>query len=202
MNIENHEAPEDFNRCVDFHGHVCPGLAIGYRAAKAGMDWLREHRAMDEELVAVVETDACGVDAVQVLTGCTFGKGNMIHRDYGKQAFTFLGRRTGEGVRVALKPGALELSREHRALLDKIREETATEEDRETFRKHHQKKCEELLEKPADTLFTIKPVKTALPPKAKIESSLLCTVCGEPVMPSKMVQVSGDHLCRQCAGST
>jgi hypothetical protein len=48
--------PEDFQRCADFHGHVCPGLAIGYRAAKGGMEWLSAKRAEDEEVVAIVET--------------------------------------------------------------------------------------------------------------------------------------------------
>ena len=44
---------DDFERCIVFHGHVCPGLAIGYRAAKAGMEWLGEQRAEDEEIVCV-----------------------------------------------------------------------------------------------------------------------------------------------------
>ena len=46
-------------------------------------------RSRDEELVAVVETDMSGVDAIQFLTGCTFGKGNLIHKDYGKNAFSY-----------------------------------------------------------------------------------------------------------------
>jgi len=80
---------------VAFHGHWCPGLAVGIRAA----EWaLREMgRAADEEIVAVVETDMCGVDAIQFLTGCTFGKGNLIHRDWGKNAFSFYRRRDGKG---------------------------------------------------------------------------------------------------------
>ena len=116
----------DFQKCAEFHGHVCPGLAIGYRAAKAGMEWLSANRAEDEEVVAIVETDACGADAIQVLTGCTFGKGNFFHRDYGKQAFTLLGRKTGRGIRLALRAGALELSGQHRGLFDRIREGTAS----------------------------------------------------------------------------
>ena len=86
---------EDWTRCVAFHGHECPGLAIGFMAAKAGLAWIESTRAEDEEVVTIVENDACGVDAVQVLTGCTFGKGNLIHKDYGKQVFTFFNRDTG-----------------------------------------------------------------------------------------------------------
>jgi formylmethanofuran dehydrogenase subunit E len=44
-------------------------------------------RSQDEELVAVVETDRCGVDAIQFLIGRTFGKDNLIHMEYGKNAF-------------------------------------------------------------------------------------------------------------------
>ena len=51
--------------------HSCPGLAMGSRAAKIGLWELKEERAADKELVAVVEADACGVDAIQLLTGCT-----------------------------------------------------------------------------------------------------------------------------------
>ena len=65
-----------WERCVAFHGHSCPGLAIGFRAALEGMSalGLPLQPVQDEDLVCVSENDACGVDAVQVLTGCTLGK--------------------------------------------------------------------------------------------------------------------------------
>jgi formylmethanofuran dehydrogenase subunit E len=28
----------------------------------------------------------CAVDAIRFLTGCTFGKGNLVHLDHGKNA--------------------------------------------------------------------------------------------------------------------
>src|SRR5512139_980647 len=90
----------DYAEIVKFHGHSCPGSAIGYRMTRAAMQALGVDRSGDEELVAIVENDACGVDALQCLTGCTFGKGNLIFRDYGKQVYTIFSRRTGRGVRV------------------------------------------------------------------------------------------------------
>ncbi len=199
MSNEEKEGREAFQQCADFHGHVCPGLAIGYRAAVAGMAWLRENRAEDEELVAVVETDACGVDAVQVLTGCTFGKGNLVHKDHGKQAFTFIGRRSGKGVRIVLKDGALWLDDDHRALMGKIREGTATEDERKGFWARHRSKSEEVLEKSIEDLFSIKVVDMDPPAKAVIEPSVRCDGCGEPTMASKMVEAANRRLCRACA---
>ena len=41
--------------------------------ATAAMEALESLRSEDEDLVAIVENDACGVDALQCVIGCTFG---------------------------------------------------------------------------------------------------------------------------------
>ena len=64
------------------------------------MESLELFRAEDEELVAIVENDACGVDALQCVAGCKFGKGNLLFRDYGKQIYTIYCRSTRSAVRV------------------------------------------------------------------------------------------------------
>ena len=189
---------EDFQRCAAFHGHVCPGLSIGYRAAHTAMDRLQEKRAADEEIVAVVETDACSADAVQVLTGCTFGKGNFIYRDYGKMALTLLSRNTGRGVRVALKPDAFKPDEEHMALIQKITRGDATAEEHNRFEELHFKRTCNILEAPSDELFSVSSVAVELPARARIETSEPCARCGEPTMPSKMNVVDGRKVCRGC----
>ena len=90
---------------IRFHGHECGGLAWGYKVSLFALEKLNFDRASDEELVAIVENDSCAVDGVQVVTGCTFGKGNLIFRDYGKHVYTFFNRNTGEGIRISRKKG-------------------------------------------------------------------------------------------------
>jgi len=97
--------PRDLEQVIKFHGHFCGGVLIGYRAAKAAMERLAAQRAEDEELVAIVENDSCAVDAVQVIAGCTFGKGNLFFRDHGKHVYTLALRPSGRAVRVSRKPG-------------------------------------------------------------------------------------------------
>ncbi|MFZ0451830.1 MAG: formylmethanofuran dehydrogenase subunit E family protein [Desulfatiglandaceae bacterium] len=55
-------SPELVKDTTEFHGHWCPGLAIGIRAA----EWaLKEFgHDGDEDVVVVAETDMCGVDAL------------------------------------------------------------------------------------------------------------------------------------------
>ncbi len=191
---------EEFKKCVEFHGHLCPGLSIGYKAAKTGMAWLKENRAADEEIVAIVETDACSADAVQVLTGCTFGKGNFIYKDHGKMVLTLLSRQSGEGIRVAMKYGALPPNEEHRNLIQKIRNGTATETEQKRFHELHHKRSCDVLEMPADQLFTITSVNMQLPKKARIEPSEPCAQCGEPTMASRLEERDGQRVCRDCEG--
>ncbi len=193
--------PADFSKCVEFHGHVCPGLAIGFRAAKSALEWIRENRAKDEELVAVVENNACGADAVQVLTGCTFGKGNFFFLDHGKHVFILADRKSGNAVRVALKAGAMELDARHRALTAKIRQGEATEEEKKEFQERHLRKTREILEMPVDRLLKIEALRYPLPPKAQIEPSQVCDRCGEPTMESRLRNVHDAKVCPDCLNS-
>jgi len=185
---------EDFIKCAEFHGHICPGLTIGYRAAQEALERLKEERSADEEIVAIVETDACCVDAIQVLTGCTFGKGNLIFRDYGKMVFYFLSRHSKKCVRLSMKPSSIG------------KPDSEEEGDHEEIHLQHDGKYPEfkpeitrdILQKPIDEIFEIKEVAIDIPLRAKIEISELCDVCHEPAMPSKMT-VSGDiRVCQEC----
>jgi formylmethanofuran dehydrogenase subunit E len=97
------DIPEDLARCVAFHGHICPGLVYGYLIAKEAMKLMNLGRATDEEIVAICENDSCAVDAFQVLLGTTAGKGHLIIRDFGKNAYTILSRPGQKAYRFARK---------------------------------------------------------------------------------------------------
>jgi formylmethanofuran dehydrogenase subunit E len=105
--IDINDLPPDLQETIQFHGHLCPGLTIGYRAAKGALEILGVTRPEDEELVAVVENRSCGIDAVQVLCGCTLAKGNLLLLDNGKPVFTIGSRKTGRAVRIALREDLL-----------------------------------------------------------------------------------------------
>jgi formylmethanofuran dehydrogenase subunit E len=198
MNAQEILEGDDFKRCEAFHGHVCGGLAIGYVAATAGLAWLQERRALDEELVAIVETDACCVDAIQVLTGCTLGKGNLIYKDYGKMGFTFFNRRTGKGVRLSMKPDTVRVNERQIELFRKTRDGSITAAEREELSALGSQRTTEVLNTSAEALFDITPVTTGMPDKARIEPSQPCSRCGEPTMASKLESVDGATVCRGC----
>ena len=195
---EDLQAQEDYKACVAFHGHTCMGLTLGYLAAKLGLEYLLEQRARDEELVCIAETDACGCDAIQVLTGCTFGKGNFIYKDIGKMAFSFISRNSGIGVRLSMKPGVTDGSEEERLLLDKIRSEQATPEEIKQYETLYQTRSDELFNRGPRAFFDIQPLDSTMPSKARIAPSQLCSMCKEPVMETKLQDIDGKKLCRSC----
>ena len=169
------DVPEDLRGAAGFHGHLCPGLVIGYRATKAALARLGVERSRDEELVCLVENSSCSVDAVQYLAGCTFGKGNLFFRDYGKQVFTFARRGdAGRAVRVSLKPvGPGPGGREE--------------------------KIDQFLSLAEEEMFKVDEVSLELPEEARILPSILCEDCGEPTMSTRVVEAGGRKLCIPCS---
>ncbi len=167
----------DYSEIVRFHGHECPGLAVGYRMARAAMDELGPARSEDEEIVAIVENNACGVDALQCLTGCTFGKGNLVFRDYGKHVYTLYSRERGDAVRVLFHgrgtPEGLGESRQARAKW--------------------------ILTAPAGDMLSVTHVSIPAPEPAQIRESSPCAECGEMVMETRLREVDGRRLCIPCS---
>ncbi len=167
----------NYDEIVSFHGHSCPGSAIGYRMTLAAMRLLGVSRSGDEELVAIVENDACGVDALQYLSGCTFGKGNLVFRDYGKPVYTLFSRTSGRGVRVLFLDSALP----------------------EEVKNDRSKKLEYILSAPEDAIISTRTVSIDEPKLAKIFHTVTCDRCHESVMETRLKSVQGQSLCIPCA---
>lgn len=182
---------------VQFHGHMCPGLAMGVQAAQIALREIGPH-AKDEEVVAVVETDMCGVDAIQFLTGCTFGKGNLVHRDWGKNAYTFHRRSDGRAVRIAARANAWQRNPEHQALSAKVRANQASPEERARFRELHQSEAQRVLELDPDQLYQFREVSGPAPQRARIHSTVVCARCGEGAMETRVRRLDGQDLCSPC----
>lgn len=156
---------------IIFHGHSCPGLAIGIRAAECALSTLTH--TPPASLICVTETDMCGVDGIQYLTGCTLGKGNLIHLDYGKMAFSFFDT-SGEvkGIRVLFHLPKEELSKED--MITRIMTAELSE------------------------LFSVAELDIRPPRAARVLTGLKCEECGETTMESRTRRFAGQTLCIPC----
>jgi len=182
---------------AEFHGHVCPGLAIGYRAAKYALEQLGE-RSADEELVAIVENDSCAVDAVQVLTGCTFGKGNFIFRDYGKQVYTFIRRPSGEALRISVDWVAPEETDAEKEAWAKYMGGDRSDEVQKVVHQRKSNKIRSIMDAGDEQLFKVTRPAVDLPSEARIYPSVRCSACGEKVMEPRARLRDGKAVCLPC----
>ena len=183
---------------VRFHGHSCGGLAVGYRVAQVA---LREigPQAEDEEVVCLTETDNCAVDAIQVLTGCTFGKGNLIHLDYGKNAFTFIRRSDGKAIRILVRPRPRNQRPDQQALAQRAADESLAAEERERAQQSlHGARLQSTLDMPEAELLDVRPVQPNIPAPARIQGTATCAACGEAMMETRARLFDGKTLCLPC----
>ena len=161
-----------WEKAVAFHGHECPGLALGVRLCEYVQEKLGIGVSADEQLVCIAETDSCPVDAVQAILSCTTGKGNLLYRPTGKTAYNFYSRTSGTSVRVVARRNQTPLSREER--------------------------IRPIQEAPLEELFTTTEVKYPLPETARIFKTLTCELCGEGMAEHMAHLQDGKVVCLHC----
>lgn len=167
-----------WERCAEFHGHECGGLTLGYKAALFILEYLGLPRNADgalsepNRLICVAENNACSVDAIRVILGCTEQNGNLLFHLTGEQAYTCFDRHTRSAVRVVLKDRPEGLTRE------------------QSFGYYQSKEPKEL--------FSAEPAACDMPQSALTAETYVCAECGETGSADWFKVVDGKILCLDC----
>ena len=110
--------------------------------------------------------------SIQVILGCSVGKGNLLFHMTGKQAFSIYNRTTGRSVRLVLRPRPEGMTRE--ASFAYLQSHTPQE------------------------LFDVKETRILLPEPARLFESYLCDGCGEQTASHWIHLQEGRRLCPDC----
>lgn len=156
-----------------------------------------------EEIIALVETNNCFVNDIQMATGCSFGNNGLIYRDYGKTAVT-IRKRDGQAIRLVLKsefedsiekeyPEAYEMPNK----LITRRDQAGPEDYARLMMLFAEISAKELRISPEE-MFWAKQDKIEIPSSAPIFESVKCIKCGENVMISKAIKRKGEYYCIPC----
>ena len=167
------------------HGHKCPAMPLGLRAGAAAMDALGVVRATDVQLEAILELGDghcahCFADGVQMITGCTFGKGNIRKLDLGKFGLTLVDHATGRQVRVVPKAEAQMASRRTPFFTDyRLKGVPGSQVPAEVAEPLIQK----VMNAPVEQLLKVGPVESWLNAARSEEqfATFVCESCGEMV---------------------
>jgi formylmethanofuran dehydrogenase subunit E len=177
-----------------FHGHICPGIAVGYRASILALRLLGlEGQNIGATHTVIVENDVCGVDGVQYVTGCTVGNSGLVIDNRGRQAFNFISKK-GQGIRVALKY-PLWGSNHPIELHQKVKTGVATDAEKAEFFALRDVRGKLLYELSDDELFNVAEINVHLPGKPRLHPIVTCSICREEVMLPWSVEHEGGRAC-------
>lgn len=171
------ELTEYFGKAAKFHGHLSPGVVIGIFMVDMARDILGPCELMD----AMVESNHCIPDAVQIMTPCTYGNGWMRVKDWDKFAITLYDKEKGNGVRVYLD---IEKTRKYPRVY-------------KWYTKQGDDKTEEIVSEIMEAktaILSFQKVRVRLNPK-KSRPVLVCPSCGEAFKVS-----NNNVLCMKCSG--
>jgi len=184
-----------------FHGHKCPAMPMGLRVGAAAMNKLGVERAQDGQLQALVELGddhcaTCFADGIQMITGCTFGKGNIKKLHYGKWGVTLIDTKTGRAVRVSPKAEAM-LANKKTEFFSKYREKgiPASKVPDETV----EPLVKKVMNAPENQLLNVGEVTDYdVPPKIDSFAGFVCDNCGEMVVEGYGRIIGDKHVCIPC----
>ncbi|MEM1635191.1 MAG: FmdE family protein [Thermosphaera sp.] len=191
------------------HGHVCPFLVLGLRASEIALSRLGLYKpgvyeTINEEILAVVETNNCFADGVQVATGCTFGNNSLIYLDLGKNAVTLVKRGSRRGVRVYIDSDRIkkDIPVEARELFHRVVvERKGTREEAERLNKVWREIGLKMIDLP-EGMFDVMEVEiTEELERAPVFESVRCSKCGELAMSTRIVYVGDKPFCKSCANA-
>ncbi len=194
--------PKEFLKAGQhLHGHKCPAMPMGLRAGAAAMNALAVPRAKDKDLLAIVELGDdhcahCFADGVQMITGCTFGKGNIRKVAYGKFGLTLVERATGRAVRVVPR-GAAQAKMKESRFFKEFREKgvPASRVPDEIV----EPMIEQVMSAPQDQLLSMgTEFRVEAEKKTESFATRLCDSCGEMVVDRYLRVLGEKRVCIPC----
>ncbi len=194
------EARDFMETGLAFHGHKCPAMPLGLRAAVAAMNALGVDRAKDKELHVISETGkghaaGCFLDGIMVATGCTYGKSNIEKLYYNKMAFTLIDVAGQQAVRVSLKPEFF--AKMLGSPFVELRKKGVPPQD--IAPEIADPLVQKVLSMPEATFLNIGPVTPRMLERKKgVFEAKACSRCGEMTFVDKLVNTGDGLLCPGC----
>jgi formylmethanofuran dehydrogenase subunit E len=193
--------PLPLSNAAYYHGHLCPELAIGYRAAQIASQELGLSRENAPEFFVLAENMSSAIEALQLMTGCTIGNQNFFAYDLGKHVYYF-GRfstagEPGKALRVALTNLAVDLS--HKGEVEKkILAGQASMAELKEYQQAIDDAVGEILNLPEEELFSKTRISLYPPQAAGRQDYTRCSCCGEVMALEKSIPGEGGFFCRVC----
>lgn len=202
--MDEKEMKEWLELGLKFHGHICGGMPLGFRAGLLARETLGVEREPNSRLVALAETGeyhlaGCWVDGIMLATGCTYGKGNIHKLFFGKWAVTLVDPGRSRAIRVSVRNDALEQAFNSPFLKQRLAGVPPSEIDQNLARAQF----DSVAAAPNDRLFQVSaPFNFEWKSPETTFAVQRCAQCGEITVTRHMrVNAEGKAVCAACLHS-
>ncbi len=185
-------------RVVDFHGHICPELAVGGKFCEFVQGLFNNGAIPTSGFSILCENTTSALDAIQVLLGATVGNQRLVVMDFGKHTYTLFSRPENRGWRLKQRPLIFGDEEIFAALDEKIRKNRALLEDVTRFQQLIDARVRQILALLPEELFIIEEVDTEVRPPETASIYVTCAVCGEMVVAGHSIKNREMTLCIPC----
>ncbi len=196
------DANDQFEAGLALHRHRCPSMPLGLRLGQAALNTLGVSPTGDTALLALVELGddhhgTCVADGIQIITGCTFGKGNIRKLGWGKLVLTLIDKQTNRAVRVAPKAEVIQAGDKSDFVANYRKQGVPPTQIPEEVSRAP---IEKILTAPQAALLTVSAIFEPSYEDAPYEWDLfVCPGCGEITVESYGRLWGGIRLCIPCA---
>lgn len=97
-----------WEQVIDFHGHTCPEIALGYRVAQIAKRELGTLYEPEPTITVTADTHSCALDAFQIINKATYGRGNLIVNDKKLHVYHFQKIGQFEELQISVRSEILE----------------------------------------------------------------------------------------------
>jgi len=185
-------------RAVNFHGHICPELAIGGKFCEFVQSLFNSGGLATSGFSVISENTTSALDAIQVLLGTTVGNQRLLVMDFGKHNYTLLSHSLRCGWRLKQRTLHYEDQASYVEYEQKIRANEATMEEVLAFQKLLDRRVQHILTLPPEMLFSIEEIQHDRPLTESTSLYIQCDRCGEQVLASRSIQKDDETLCLPC----
>lgn len=192
-------ANSTLKRVVDFHGHVCPELAMGSKFCNFVQRLLDDNDLPDSSFSVLAENTTSALDAIQVLLGVTVGNQRLMVMDYGKHNYTVYSQTKEESWSFRMKAMNFGDEEVFQQLEGKIINNEALLEDVVSYQKLIDKRVQRIFALSPEELFSLETAQRAQQ-QSRESTSLytICARCGQQVIANRTIERQGKVLCLPC----
>lgn len=102
-----------WEEAAKFHGHKCPGLAIGVKACEAIITKMNLN-PKEDKIICISENNTCPVDGIKSIFGCDFDKKTLFYEETDELAFNIFNLKDNNSLRIIYKDKANILTKEEK----------------------------------------------------------------------------------------